>query len=106
MDKKKLLAAGRLPEETVPLPGVGTVKVRGLSRGEVLELRADNRADAEQERRYIAAAMLDPVLTEDEVEQWQKVARNDEFKPVIDAVYRLSGFAEGAQKSDVQSVPE
>jgi hypothetical protein len=104
MDKSKLLASGRISEGTVDLPGLGKVRVRGLSRGEILELREDTGTNAEQERKWLAKAMLDPVLTEDEVKQWQSVAVSDEVTMVTEEIYRLSGFGEGAQKSDAQGV--
>jgi hypothetical protein len=106
VDKQTLLAAGRLDTDDVPLPGLGAVKVRGLARGEVLELRAADGTAAEQECRYVAKALLDPVMTEDEVALWQKVAKNNEFTAVVGAIYRLSGFGDDAPKSGVPEVRE
>lgn len=107
MDKSKLLAR-RLNEESVEIPGVGTIRVRALTRAEVLAAR--KATDTEKidgpralvlERKLLAAAMVDPKLTEAEVGQWQEAAPPSEIELVIEAVQRLSGLAEGAPKSGV-----
>lgn len=95
------------------MPGVGTVRVRGLSRDEVLVVRKATDNDAAKvdgprilvlERKMIAAAMLDPVMTEAEVGEWQRAAPAGEIEPVVAKVQELSGMSEGAGKSGVQSV--
>ncbi|ONI73078.1 hypothetical protein ALI144C_44825 [Actinosynnema sp. ALI-1.44] len=103
MDKQTLLTGSRLPEAVVTLPKVGDVRVRGLSRAEVLALRQDP-GDKDAERRYVAAAMVDPALTEDEVGQWQAIATGEEFQAVVEAIYDLSGFGREAEKSAYKRV--
>lgn len=112
LDKEALLKP-RLPEAEVEVPGVGPVRVRGLSRDEVLVVRKATDHDVAKvdgprilvlERKMLAAAMLDPAMTEAEVGQWQKVAPAGEIEPVVDKVQELSGLAEGAGKSGVPSV--
>lgn len=95
VDKVRLLKS-RLPEAEVEIPGVGTVRVRGLARAEVLDVR-DLRG-AEFERRLIAIALVDPELTDDEAYEWQQAAVVGEFEPVVAKVMELSGLATGAGK--------
>ncbi len=100
MDKKALLTE-RLPRADVEIPGVGTVTVRGISRYE-LQLAGKGTEDSGLiERRLLAMAIVDPELTESDIEAWQKCAPAGELKPVVDRFRELSGLNEGAQKSDV-----
>jgi hypothetical protein len=109
MDKEALFKP-RLAEAEVDLPGVGTVRVRGLSRDEVIGIRkaADNDPDTIDgkrvlviERKMIALAMVDPELTEAEVGRWQIAAPAGELDPVTDKIQELSGMKQGASKSGV-----
>jgi hypothetical protein len=115
MDKEKLLAPRAdtetgLPEDDVQVPAVGTVRVRGLSRDEVIGIRkaADNdpaTIDGKRvlilERKMIALAMIDPELSEAEVGQWQRIAPAGELDAVTVKIQELSGMAEAATKSDL-----
>ncbi len=113
MDKETLFRP-RLPEDDVELPGVGTVRVRGLNRDEVLSVRKAtddaNRLDGPRalvlERKMLAAAMIDPTLTEAEVGKWQKAAPAGELEPVTLRVQELSAMVGGAAKEAYKSVPD
>jgi hypothetical protein len=103
---KELLIKPRLPEADVEVPGLGTVRVRGLSRAEVMGVRSDVKDEADAikrvaaiERKMLALALVDPVLTEAEVGRWQKASTAGEMEPVTDAVQLLSGTAEGTAKA-------
>jgi hypothetical protein len=97
---KAALFASRLNEEDVEVSGLGTVRVRGLSRAEAMLLqRVDDTAA--RERKMLALAMVDPPLTEAEVGQWQKAAPASELEPVTDAVGRLSGRLDSSPKDVV-----
>jgi len=100
VDKSALLAA-RLPSEEVEIPGVGTVTLRGLSRYELHLAGKGTEDPALVERRMISYAMVDPQLSVDDVEQWQKVSPAGELGPVTEKLRELSGLAEGAAKSGV-----
>lgn len=112
--KAKLLApraatASGMPEDTVTLDGFGTVRVRGLSRGEVFQLqgardRGEIRDQAEWEQRMVALTLLDPPMTEAEVATWQTVAGGGgELEDVTARIAELSGMASGSAKAAVQS---
>jgi hypothetical protein len=103
---KSLLFKSRLPEADVDVPGVGTVRVRGLSRAEVMGIRSDVKDEADAikriawlERKLLAAALVDPVLTEAEVAEWQKASTAGEMEPVAHMVQVLSGTDDGAAKA-------
>ncbi len=112
--KEKLfaLAAQGMPEADVNIPGVGAVRVRGLSRVEVISTRkATDREDKMDgtrvlmlERKMLAAALLDPVLTEAEVGQLQRTLPAGVLQPVSQRIQELSAMAEGAPKAAYKSV--
>ncbi len=103
VDKAALLDNTRvLPHEPVEVPGVGDVEVRGLSRAEVVQMQGCGSADA-MEVAAIAAGMVDPKLTPEEVAEWRSAKGSDEIRPVSDAILRLSGLVEGAQTAKERS---
>lgn len=102
MDKAKLLAKRTNGTRKVTIPGVGAVTVRGLTRAQVKAARDDN--DDIVENRLIAAALVDPVLTPDEVAEWLDHAAAGEAVAVMQAISDLSALGEGAQKSGVSGV--
>lgn len=100
-DLKARLLKSRLGEETIDIPGVGEVRVRGLSRGEVLLLQKSSSNPTQLEQKVVAIGMVEPQLTDKEVGAWQKASSSGEIERVVDAINRLSGLGQGAQKSDV-----
>lgn len=111
-DLKGRLLSTRLDQADVDIPGLGTVRVRALTRAEAISVRkATDREDTMDglrllilERKMLAAALIDPPMTEDEVRQWQQAAPAGELDPVVARVQELSGMVEGAQKAAYKSV--
>lgn len=98
MDKSALLTE-RLPRGQVDIEGIGTITVRGLSRYELL--LAGKAADGDvllSERKTLAMALVDPEMTEADVEAWQKCSPAGEIMPVVIEINRLSGVTRQAQK--------
>ena len=110
MDKEKLLAprydtASGLPEADVEIPGVGTVRVRGLSRHELLvHERERGNGTLAMESIMLSLGMVDPALTRDEARQWHKVSQAYEIGPVIDRINELSGIGPNAQREAYKSL--
>ena len=98
---KELLFKPRLPEEDVDIPGVGTIRVRGLSRHEGVYVSAANGPEA-AERRALACGMVDPTMSEEEVGRWQRAAPAGELDPVAETITRLSGMAPESAKEAVK----
>lgn len=98
---KAALFEQTLPEDDVDIPGVGTVRVRGLTRDEVMATRSvkdgPNR-EAAIERKMLAAAMVNPEMTEAEVGQWQKSSVAMQMEAVGQKVRDLSGLGDDAAK--------
>ena len=100
MDIEQLLKP-RLPEADVELAGVGTVRVRGLSRAEALAVRDIEGTEA-IERFILARGMVDPPMTEDEIGHWQQSSPAGEMEPVTDKVAELSGMLPDSAKVAVK----
>jgi len=100
---KELLLKARVPEAWVEIPGVGSVRVRGLSRGEVFVLQKtqQDKDVARYERKTIALGMVEPQLTELEVQAWQEASPAGELERVGAKIRELSGLQETAEKEAV-----
>lgn len=108
VDKKAALLASRIAEtREVALPKFGfSVTVRGLTRQEALKLVGQAMPADVAERRLIALAMVDPVMTEEDVKRWQRNAPAGELQPIELAIRELSGLTEGAVKEELSRFPE
>lgn len=84
----------------------GVVIVRGLTRAETLKLNGardvGDLSVAEWEQQMVAIAMISPTMTAAEVERWQAIDKaGGPLGEVTDAIARLSGLSQGADKSRV-----
>ena len=102
-DIKARLLAERFSVEEIEVPGIGTVKVRGLTRGEVLEFNDRKLSEVEGERFMLAKALVEPKMTEEDIAQWQAVSPPNEIGAVVEGVLRLSGLNKDAQKAAYKS---
>lgn len=108
IDKEKLLAPRAdtehgMPESDVEIPGVGTVRVRGLRRGEVLAAQKIDDVSL-FERRMVHLGLVDPQMSEVEVGRWQESSPAGEMEPVIDRIRELSAIRPSADKESYKSV--
>jgi hypothetical protein len=107
VDKEALTRGGAgpvgLPEGDAEIPGIGTVRVRGMNRGEVLHGNKLNESGGQLalERYVLSSCMLDPRMTEDDVAAWQESGAAMECQPVLHRINELSGIGKGAEKSGV-----
>lgn len=95
------LTAPRLPEDDVPLPGVGKVRVRGMNRKETL---ATQKIDdvAERDAHIVAIGMLKPHMSVSQVKAWGAAATGGEIELVSRRIGELSGLIEGQAKEVYQ----
>lgn len=82
----------------------GTITVRGLSRWEMIQ-GGKKEDELAQERFILSCAMVDPAMNEDDIAAWQKASPPGEINLVALKVNELSGIGQGADKSDLRSVP-
>jgi hypothetical protein len=99
---KELLFKPRLPEDDVEVSGVGTVRVRGLSRAETLDIKHRADGTAAVERAMLAHGLVDPQLTEEEAGRWQEACLTDELETVTGRISELSGLRDSSAKEAVK----
>lgn len=99
----QLTAATAMPERVVEIPGKGSVRVRALTRGEVLRFEQATNNNAYAERKAIAAALVEPRMTEDEVKAWQNRSVAGDIKVVANAIAELSGLSGRPDKEAYKS---
>lgn len=107
MDKEQLFKP-RLEERDVVLPGVGTVRIRALTRDEVAETRERHGYPDDVDLRafeddLVSQSMIDPVLTPAEVRMWAEASPAGELVRMADEIRDLSGLGEEAAKSGIRA---
>lgn len=108
MDKNQLIARGGAAPKTREVPigdGGGAVTVRSLSRAVVKSCKV--KADGDQdlfEYLVVSAALVDPVMTPEEVTSWLEGAPAGDSVAVMGAINELSGLSEEAAKRGVPEV--
>lgn len=108
MDKSELLKPradtySGFPEDDVEVPG-GKVRVRAMSRWEMIKASGMEGKTLEAERFVLSRVMVDPQMNEDDIALWQKISRPMEINNVMQRVNELSGVARGADKEAYKSV--
>lgn len=101
---KELLFKSRLTERDVEVPGVGTVRVRALSRAEVLKVKDKPLDESRMERMLLSYALIEPELTEAEIGEWQAASEAGEIEAVCKEVMELSGLGVDSAKEAYKSV--
>lgn len=99
---KEQLTTPRLREQEVPIEGLGTIRIRSLSRKEVLGLKQFDGSEFEQ--RLVSLGMVEPAMTPEDVDAWQAASLSDELEQVTREISRVSGMAKGAAKEAYKSV--
>lgn len=99
-----------LPEEDFPLARKNiTLKLRGLSHGEALELQEYSRKEgvtnAMYEQRMLSKALVYPQMKPKDVASWQNASPAGEIDDVMRVVMRLSGMSKEDAKNAYKSIP-
>lgn len=91
----------RLNTDEVPIDGVGSVLVRGLSRHEMIEVFKLEDDRQRQDNLAVFYGTLEPKLTQDQVMAWRKTGSNEEIETIAKKINELSGVGKDAAKSEV-----
>lgn len=106
LSKEELLANRNLPEAVVEIPELGgSVRVRGLSRKEILDLNKDDDG-YDIEDRLMAAGLLEPQLTIEEVAHLRAISPGMELQEVLLKINLLSGMSKESAKEAYKSLGE
>lgn len=102
---KEQLGTPRLREEDHKLLTGGVIRVRGLSRREMLDIAELN--GAAYETAMVCKAMVQPTgMTQLDIQKWQKAAPSREIGLVVQRINELSGMGEDAERAAHKSVPD
>lgn len=77
------------------------MRIRALTRAQMIRAGKLEEDRAKQEQYLLSVALVQPVLTVDEVARWQRSAAFMEVEKVARAINRISGVGKDAAKSDV-----
>lgn len=88
----------------VALPGGAVVKIRGLTRAELLDASDGTESNTLIEARMVAAGLVTPKMSLAQIQEWQRSAGSvTAFARVTNALRDLSGIGKGADKSDMDT---
>lgn len=90
-----------LNTEEVPIEGVGTVLVRGLSRKEMIMLQRFENDRLRQDAMALHLGLVEPPMSEADVADWQAAGAAMEIERVAQKINKLSGIGKDAAKSGV-----
>lgn len=91
-----------LQVEDVTLQSGKIVQVKGLTRFEYLLCAKNMEGDPSVfEARMLRYGLVQPKISIEQATAWQKAATVKGLNPVSEAIRRLSGMADDAEKSDV-----
>lgn len=100
---REQILARKKGERTVELPDGSEVRIRALTRDEVLQ--ADKMAEeddhAGRDDYIIATALVEPALTIEDVKAWGATAPAGDLVTITEAIAEESGLKQGAPKSGV-----
>jgi hypothetical protein len=102
-DFEQLLAADdpAAGAEDFTLPSGKVIRVRGLTRHELMFNGKGTEDSAVIEIRNVKTCVVEPKLTIEQVTQWQRKSKaGGDFRALSEKIRDLSGLGEGADKSD------
>lgn len=107
---KEVFLKGHLPEDTIEVPEIGTIRIRALSRAEALA--STELVAGEREAQVLAWGLADPAITKEEAQQWRETTMPGVVNAVAYEILVLSGMTESsavvvrAAKTSFQEEPE
>ena len=108
VDKSLLLAARNYDTEDVAIAGFGNIRIRPLTRAEVLShgSAAEKHGLMHAEAMMIATAVVEPKLSVEDVKRWQRISAAGEIEPLTDAIMRVSAMTEEGGREATDRFPE
>jgi len=95
--------SAELPEEDVEIRPGKWVRVRALTRAEMIRAQKMEDRRLDQERYLVSLALVQPRMTEDEVGRWQRSSAFMELERIGRVINRLGGIGRDAAKSDLHA---
>ncbi len=102
---KSILFQDQTEFEMVDVPPYGAFKIRSLTRAEALSMSGEENV-AKIEQLIISMGTVDPELSATDVKRWQEHAPTMALDPLTEAISKMSGLDEEAEKEAVHEFPE
>ena len=100
VDKAALLSGTAFGITAIPIPGMGVIKVRPLSRAEAMAVYDQELSAAQMEQVLLSKACVEPTFTPGEVAAWQECdGAGGNILAVVNTILELSGMQVGAGKA-------
>jgi len=98
--------AGVTEEEDFTLPASGSVvRIRPMTRAEVLVINNKDLDLAGREQRYISKAMVAPRLTVEMAKRWQETGHAGDIGELVDRIGTISGLTKRGEKAAAREFP-
>jgi hypothetical protein len=101
VDKAALLSGTAAFELTaVPVPGLGVIKIKPLSRAQAMSVYGRDLDAAEMEQVIVSFAAVEPTFTRKEVARWQQIdMAGGSLLKLVNTILEISGMEIGAGKA-------
>jgi hypothetical protein len=99
---KDLFFKPRLAEEDIEISGIGTIRIRALSRAEALRIE-NSGSHLTSEAQILSWGIVDPTFTIAEINRWLEAAPAGELQEVSRRIAVLSGMLEDSAKAAYKS---
>lgn len=108
VDKAALLADEEFETDTYPIPGMGDIEYRGLSRAELMRVAKIGNSSGVQEAEafMVSKSMVSPKMTVEEVKKWQAKPRGKYIEGLVEEINEISGVNESAGKAATIRFPD
>lgn len=98
--------AGATEEEDFTLPASGrVVRIRPMTRAEVLVINGKDLDLAAREQRYISKAMVEPRITVEMAKRWQEKGHAGDIGELVDRIGTISGLTKKGEKAAAREFP-
>lgn len=92
-------------EEDFELESGLSVRIRPLTRMEVMLIGKRDLATEKKEQAYIARAMVLPAMTEEDVKRWQVSSAAGDMQNLVERVQEISGMSRKGEKASAKEFP-
>lgn len=100
VDKAALLSGAAFGIKSIPIPGLGVIKIRPISRAQAMALYEQEMPAAEMEQSVLVAGCVEPTFTMAEAAAWQAHdGAGGNILTVVMAILDASGMEVGAGKA-------
>lgn len=100
VDKAALLSGTAFGLTEIPIPGLGVIKVRPLSRAQAMSVYNRDLTAAEMEQVIVSYAAVDPPFSRKEVARWQEVdTAGGTLLKLVNTILEISGMEIGTGKA-------